>query len=84
MVDLWVVWSVCHHFVHVRCLGSPCSVSVMDCSSFSNSSVSVRLRAAAVLWRDIVRYVDCLCDVLCGTLTRRVDATASANEGFGA
>lgn len=29
--------------------GPPCSVNVIDCSSFSSSSVSVRLRDAAIL-----------------------------------
>ena len=28
----------------------------MDCSNFSSSSVSVRLRCAAVLWRDMIWY----------------------------
>jgi hypothetical protein len=32
----------------------PCRVSVIDCSSFSSSSVSVRLRCDKVLARDIV------------------------------
>jgi len=37
----------------VRMSEVPWRVNVMDCSSFSNSSVKVRLRCAATLGRDI-------------------------------
>lgn len=34
----------------------PCSVRVIDCSSFSSSSVSDRLRCGAILIRDMVQF----------------------------
>jgi hypothetical protein len=36
---------------------SPCSVRVMDCSSFSNSSVSVKLRCARTVGRAILNKI---------------------------
>lgn len=33
----------------------------MDCSSFSNSSVSDKLRFGAILWRDIFAYLFAAC-----------------------
>ena len=37
-----------------RVEGAPCSVRVIDCSNFSSSSVSVRLRCEEELARDML------------------------------
>lgn len=50
--SLWSADSM--HSEEAGCCDVPCSVSVMDCSSFSSSSVSDRLRAAT-LGRAIVQ-----------------------------
>jgi hypothetical protein len=47
----------------------PCRVSVMDCSSFSSSSVRERLRCGAMLWRDIMcSGAKCQSGVVCPVL----------------
>ena len=42
--------------VQCNAMVAPCRVNVMDCSSFSSSSVSVRLRDVDALIRDIFQW----------------------------
>lgn len=53
MVDFCACQSLASLFTVGHWLCLPCSVRVMDCSSFSNSSVSVRGRCTVEAGRDI-------------------------------